>query len=1421
MGLVIWLAAGGPVRAEVRPDTPDGDGLKGEWARAAAGLVADPPFGDQSVALVKDGRPTITIVHGKQDAVQAGELRDQLSQALAVDVPMAEVSQVLAPRKWRPADKWLAKNLLLVGNIYSNRLLMGLHGKFLVGANATYPGPGRYEIRVVFAPFHRDGQVVVVAGSDRDGLGAGIKRFLRLTRILVARGSRKTPPFIELGSAAGPDRPAAYRGSRHLSRLVDDFYWHGHLPAARLARENVLGGIRKRPREWAPANYPYEFLGHYKWVGPYRNLRQLQAAGILRDQDLRLLDERLVQNALETADWYAQCLRLQNPPDSPGEMDEFWLKEYRVTRHGLTGLLGIYLLVEYLHSARHVPPDKQAAVDRAHEALHAHLDYLLQHRRFRGVIEGYEGLDVLGLLAEFYLDGGDERLVRDDILRNMADCYLASMDNLGYVAGTDVYTSAGVGTHHLRGGGGLALRIAASVLRDGQFRWLAENLSWFNPSHGYGSRVPSWFFALPTDLAAAPPDRDRVLTILPMDNRARHAMRSLSPSEVAVPVEAGDGALFSKAIFRDGLGPEDAYLMLQSLNTHLQHSNQEPFQANSIPRYTELGSLLLFHNSRLQTSWVRNVVSTSRGQHDPQSGACVLEGRFRTPSVAAVCSTLTQAGGVSWRRCIFRRRGAYFVVLDEMTPHADDTYHFTCRWRSFHPGALERVREFRATDPANGTELHIVASAPVSQEVRLEPRDGTTEPTMLRQRKTAQLKKGQHVSLQNLLYATNEQVSRDFDIRRLADRAVLVKGRSKESEEIAAMGTESFGPLESITGECRLWYLSDRTLAISGSGRLTLKGGAEAEKLVRLEPGEHVLEARDLPEFFQGVRKELEQLWRRAEVRAAVPAEMASRNLDYPDPWREIWRYGGLEPPRRRHLSVKASAEPPTTVGAPDAWVDRRYPYRTPLAGWKTGAGGAILLDLGEEVDLDSVRLIGDVSAFGAFKQGGASFEIVLSNDDFAKDVRKVAVPEPRFDIYYISLARLWMFQLPSFVLPIGQRARHVKIATSWPELKGAVTFGEIEVTTRQPAPRVETKLLERGFFGRNRMALLAASGRRLVMLQPNGRLAWKQDLGSELLTVTAADVDSDRKEEILVCTQAERLYAFNGDGTRRFVHNIRQGKVKYGTVDGGGYTILTPGTISAWRPDEKGNLEYCFFPHVKYGRVTAEPELEQSVFSGPGAKHVFTIPDLGDDGREELALVGQYQMQFSVLDSQSDLANGKLDHIVSHFMPGYSCGNNELPMYYDGAVVRDARGRWLGVLVLNPGAVIYYAAPDLSPAWHHFSHPPNTCSALADLDGDRVPEVLVGREDGFVTRYAVADGKVVGKVSVGHTVRALITLGEQVAVGSDQGIVLLDRKLRIVGCRPGAVSALAVLRGRALRRQILAAALDTGDIVGLRLQQR
>jgi len=1430
----------------------------------AAGDQQSGAMGERPVPLAKDGRPGVTIAYGKADAAVARRLGDQLSAVLGVDVPMVEDAQILAPGTWRPADQWRGKHLLMIGSIHTNRALLPLHVRFLAGASASYPGPGRYEIRVVFEPFCRGASVIVVGASDGAGLEAGVNRFLGLVRILAERGNPSMPPLVELGSASGPDQPAASVAGA-LADLADAVYWDGSLAAARKARGMVLKDLETRQRGFAAGPYENYLLdgAHYKWVSAYRALRQLTAVGIFSDEELRRIDERLVQNGLETADGYGRSAVTRDPA---------FINRY-LSRHMLTGLLGQLIIFEYLDQVGYVPRDKQAAIHRGYEQLRSHVDALLKLKRFRSCLEGYEGLDCVNLLTEVYLHSGDDRLVQDGILRSMADYYLANVDNLGYQAGTDAYITTAAGSHAMQPTGGLSLLAAACLLRDGQYRWLTERMNGFRFTYSYGSRIPPGLLSLGGDVAAVAPSRYTGLGLVSMDRWAYQTVRELSASEALTPVEAPYTDVFSKAVFRDGFGSEDAYLMLQGLSTHVQYPNHEAYQANSIPRYTELGSLLLYHNTQRQSSWARNAVSTSRGEHDPQSAACVLQGRFSSPVVSGVQSLLAHDGGVGWQRCIFRRHGGYFVVLDRMAAAAADMYHFTCRWRSFHAGQLKDRRTFAALDGMTGTSLQIVPSEPVAQSAAIEPGDGAAEPTILRQTKTAHLAAGEAASFQNLLYATNSAVGRDFDIRRLADQAVLVKGRSRDFAETAVLGTGTLAPLETASGECCLWYLSEHGLAASGVRRIALAGRLRAEspegvdivllsgprvgaisnrtaaateiafhcepglelkldgrvidarQRLRIEPGEHRFEVQGLAALLADAKAELERLWAaRAPRKPPSPAAPlpqtgeGSQALAGADPWQEAWRYEGVPRSLREHRTLRASAEPATTIGTPAEWVDRRMPWRTPLAGWASGTEGTVILDLCGEVNIDSVRLIGQMKDFDAFRQSGASIEVVLSNDNFAADTRKIAIPLPRFEVRYAErLQRAFVWQFPSWVLPVGQQARYVKIVTRWPGRKEPLTFGEVEVLAAERAQRTPAVCLAREFLGNGRSGLLVSSGRTLIMLAPDGKPLWQRDLESGVVNLATADVDSDGKPEVLTFTLADKLHVYNADGSVRFVHNTRQGKVWEGKPEGGGHIERRPYAIGAWRPDEKGRLEYYFFPHILYGRIGPEPGLKQSVFAGPGGKCGVLVPDVTGDGREELAIIGRWAMMLSVLDSRSDLERGQLKYLASHPLTGYSSGNTQFPMYHDGAVVRSAEGRWLGMVAVNPGGVDYVTAPEFSPGWNHFNHAENTCFAVHDLSGDGVSELLLGRDDGFVAQYAIADGKMLGKVFAGGRVRALAAGGAQVAVATDAGLALVDRRLQVLGFRPGAVQSLGMLEASAGGIQRLAAALEDGTIVGLR----
>jgi hypothetical protein len=188
------------------------------------------------------------------------------------------------------------------------------------------------------------------------------------------------------------------------------------------------------------------------------------------------------------------------------------------------------------------------------------------------------------------------------------------------------------------------------------------------------------------------------------------------------------------------------------------------------------------------------------------------------------------------------------------------------------------------------------------------------------------------------------------------------------------------------------------------------------------------------------------------------------------------------------------------------------------------------------------------------------------------------------------------------------------------------------------------------------------------------------------------------------------------------------------------------------------------------------------------------------------------------VLDSGSDLSAGKLHYLADRALTGHSSPNMQLPMYFDGSVVRttDGRKQWLGVVTLNPGGVNYFAAPDFKPVWGHFTHAPIHCHCLCDVNGDGTPEVLVGREDGFVVQYSLAGGRVMNRVFAGGEVRAIAASGNNIVVATSEGLLLLNLQLQTLGLKRGAVQSMRVLESSPSGPPRIAVAFDHGAVGGM-----
>lgn len=1432
----------------------------------------------------KFGMKDVVIIYGETNLASAQYIAEVHKKLTGIELPVVSDLNVVEGRGWQIKKEWTTRSMILLGSIYDNKVILALAGKLFSNPNASYPGQNGYILRTIFEPLTAGSDFLVVGAVDAKGLKKGMNRLISLIRKDESGGKCFFPATIE--AIDGQDKPLRpiRRSTRDFLEAVEMFYWHGDLSGAKTAREFLLADMENRSEK--DGLWGFMEGDHYRWESHYRALRQFIATGYLNEKEIETINRRLVRIAFNTTDSYG--------------MHPFRSNRVGVmSRHLLAGFAGQYVLHEYLANVARLDREtKEKVIDRyAH--LRRHIDYFLEDSRHKGTITGTEGMDVVCNLAGLYLDFGDERVLTKDIFRDMALYYVTCIDNLGYAAGIDSYIGSGVGSHfNLGSKGGSGVAFNAFFNKDPQSVWLINNMHGFSFGGYLFVKKPPAMFTPAPEIKATPPSDYIGITVAPLDtwhinyyknmptghNTATNCAsvpienESASEREVRVQNEHKSGFVclrnedanhvYGKAAFRDGFDKKDAYLLLQGENI-AGGGLTEGIQGNAIVRYTEFGSLLLYQNTRHQDSWARSVVSISNGKDEPQSPICIRNAIFKSPVVSGFSSTMQENGGTSWTRHIIRRHNGYFAVLDELTARENRQYYFTCRWRSFHSGGMEGTRRFVAMDGMNNTRLNIVSSEPLTAKAAMEDIDGSAAPTMLRQHKSAELRSGQTISFQNLIYAENDTIARHLDAIRLDDRTFMINGSIEGNEvtDLAAVGRLEFGGV--ISGNGRLWHLSDRSIAGGGcqilnlteyikltsekpfgfvlssdenksflfndsvedikisytlSGNNHMIAGGRVLKGTGVFILSHGIQAWEFPDkthIIKRMKSSLTRTWSKLEKeKNGIITEKETNNGFYSD----MRVLSTVMPERKKHRTIHVSASPEPNgnpKGNPANWIGRQIAYNMPWCGWKKGTSGIITLDLHQPVDIHSVRLVWPRAQYEAAVVDKSQIEVKvsLSDDNFDRDKRDLGIRNAGLEIFYAELIKyMATYRYPVTVVPVGEKASHIKleIRPSAEFAARAIRFQEIEVETEKRKDKAGVKLALAK--GKDLSYALAWTKNEIYLIDAQKGVKWWKRLPSPLASApTVADINSDGSEDIVIYTLDEALLAYDIDGRQLF-------RVSLYELDDGpkrGMTTLRPTALAAWRPDKKNHLEYAFFPHVCYCRVSPAPELKFSVMNPPmwrtmeGGKFAFAIPDTTGDGKDDLAVVGLYGMRFGVVDSGSNLEAGQLNYIVKRNLTGYSSGNMQMPLYFDGSVVTTNKGnkKWLGVVAINPGGIDYFSAPDFSPVMSVFNHPPNTCHALWDTTGSGVPELFVGREDGFVAYYDLTQFARKGSIFSGGKVHALAAHGEWMAVGGEGGLLLFNRKLQVVGHLPGIVDSILFINN------MLIIAYEDGKIVSMHLR--
>ena len=122
--------------------------------------------------LVEAGVPRCVIVYPEEAEYEAvaRQVAAAIKTATGADVPMKTATQ------YQVADR--DTNLICLGRMNNNKLALDLYIWRFVASDDWFPGPDGYEFRTVCDPWGNGHNVVMLGGSDLEGVRKAVEQFI-------------------------------------------------------------------------------------------------------------------------------------------------------------------------------------------------------------------------------------------------------------------------------------------------------------------------------------------------------------------------------------------------------------------------------------------------------------------------------------------------------------------------------------------------------------------------------------------------------------------------------------------------------------------------------------------------------------------------------------------------------------------------------------------------------------------------------------------------------------------------------------------------------------------------------------------------------------------------------------------------------------------------------------------------------------------------------------------------------------------------------------------------------------------------------------------------------------------------------------------------------------------------------------------
>ncbi len=610
----------------------------------------------------------LVLPHEPEQRAVAEALQRALA-ARGVDLPVLNGAAVTD-------DVLRDNNLIVLGNLATNRFVQRLYHEYYCFVDRWYPGREGFVVQTIHDPYGQGRNIVLLGASDTGGLRRAVKRFLALIR---DDGVVPRTFDVELGADLKALRKRRGEGPRSLV-----------LPW----RQNVFGSGNR-------AGYEYLFTGdeaaaeefkrmmldpatQFNHLSFFHKIVQwdlLEESPVFSDDDRRRISERILRVLLSAEGarngGFLEALRRVEP------------RQNHQTRVALILFFGGRYFRKY-----HDLPQAERWMEQV-EAFFRPQATCSKAMSDNNADQWQGAIDNMAIYA---LASGNMEFFAGSMMRLAADRAAMNCNNLGEIVPLgDAWQTYYPVT---------VLSKAAYYYRDGRYQAWLQRRGPLAPA--VVSDDPMRSFAV--GVVAQEPTGWTGFTRAPLQPLYYDFVAGANRR---VPLERA----FDKIAFRSGLKPDDLYFLLDGASGG-SHAYDD---ANSLIEVSQHGRVYLTTLDNLTgPSYAdHNAVTVTRdGRGSRPPALAELEAMKKTGVWNYLRTTVRDYEGADWTRRIWTRRGEYLLVADKLTARVPGDFVFIARWRTLGTPSLVNAGDptRKRQSPAAGPALHSVQA----------PRDGSS-----------------------------------------------------------------------------------------------------------------------------------------------------------------------------------------------------------------------------------------------------------------------------------------------------------------------------------------------------------------------------------------------------------------------------------------------------------------------------------------------------------------------------------------------------------------------------------------------------------------------------------------------------------------------------------------------------------------------